>query len=135
MIVTFSGCGGGGASSSGNASPPTDTPPPVGGTALPSKTISWVAPNAYIDDTPLNPLTELNGFEIYVNESGTFNDAASPNAFVNALDPATHTVVTSFNLANLNPSLPRGVVFWVSIRAVSISGGKSDFSYPATFSF
>jgi len=138
ILWTVSGCGGGGTSSSGGggaSSSGDGTPPPVGGTAVPSKTLSWVAPDSYIDSTPLNPLTDLTGFEIHVNETGTYTDADPPIAFVSAVDPVTHTSTTSFNLFNLSPSLPRGILYWVSVRAVSVSGGKSVFSYPVSFSF
>jgi len=123
LLGMLSGCGGGGSSSSGDANP------------LPAKTLSWAAPQSYTDNTSLNPLTDLNGFEIYVNESGSFADADTPNAVVSAMDPATHTLTTSFNLANLAPYLSRGIAYQVSMRAVAVTGLKSDFSPPASFSF
>jgi len=123
LLGVLSGCGGGGGSSSNDATP------------LPAKTLSWAAPESYTDNTSLNPLTDLDGFEIYVNESGAFADADTPSAFVSAVDPTTHTLTTSFNLANLGPFLSRGVSYRVSMRAVAITGLKSDFSPPASFSF
>jgi len=119
----LSGCGGGGASSSGDGNP------------LPAKTLSWAAPASYTDNTSLNPLTDLDGFEIYVNESGSFSDGDTPNAVVSAVDPVTHTLTTSFNLANLSPYLSKGIAYRVSMRAVAITGLKSDFSPQASFSF
>jgi hypothetical protein len=83
----------------------------------------------------LNPTNDLDRFEIYVNESGSFADADTPNAVVSAVDPATHTLTSSFNLANLAPYLSKGVVYRVSMRAVALTGLKSDFSPPASFSF
>ena len=123
LLGFFSGCGGGGASSSGDGNP------------LPAKTLSWAAPESYTDNSSLNPVTDLNGFEIYVNESGSFTEADTPSAVVSAVDPATHTLTTSFNLANLAPYLSKGVVYRVSMRAVAVTGLKSDFSPPASFSF
>ena len=123
LLGILSGCGGGGASSSG------DGPP------LPAKTLSWAAPESYTDNTSLNPLTDLDGFEIYVNESGTFSDGDTPNAVVSAVDPSTNMLTTSFNLANLGPYLSKGIAYRVSMRAVAITGLKSDFSPPASFSF
>lgn len=119
----LSGCGGGGASSSGDGNP------------LPAKTLSWAAPESYTDNTSLNPLTDLDGFEIYVNESGSFSDGDTPDAVVSAVDPVTHTLTTSFNLANLSPYLSKGIAYRVSMRAVAITGLKSDFSPQASFSF
>jgi hypothetical protein len=83
----------------------------------------------------LNPVTDLDGFEIYVSESGSFADADTPSAVVSAVDPTTHSLTTSFNLANLAPSLSRGIVYQVSMRAVTVTGLKSGFSPPASFSF
>ena len=56
-------------------------------------------------------------------------------ALVSAVDSATGQPATSFNLANLGPFLSLGVRYQVSLRAVAISGLKSDFSPPAAFSF
>jgi len=116
-------CGGGGASSSGD------------GTPLPAKILSWAAPESYTDNTSLNPLTDLAEYEIYVNESGSFTDADTPSAVVNAVDTTTHTLTSSFNLANLAPYLSEGISYRVSMRAVAVTGLKSDFSPPASFSF
>ena len=116
-------CGGGGASSSGD------------GTPLPAKILSWAAPESYTDNTSLNPLTDLAEYEIYVNESGSFTDADTPSAVVNAVDTTTHTLTSSFNLANLAPYLSTGISYKVSMRAVAVTGLKSDFSPPASFSF
>ena len=123
VLAILSGCGGGGVSSSGD------------GTPLPAKTLSWAAPESYTDSTSLNPMTDLDGFEIYVNESGSFSNGDTPNAVVSAVDPQTHTLTTSFNLANLGPYLSKGIAYRVSMRAVAITGLKSDFSPPASFSF
>lgn len=132
VLAILSGCGGGGVSSSGDGTPP---PTGGGGTSLPAKTLSWAAPESYTDNTSLNPLTDLSEYEIYVNESGSFADTDTPKAVVNAVDTTTHTLTSSFNLANLAPYLSRGVVYRVSMRAVAVTGLKSDFSPPASFSF
>jgi len=123
LLGILSGCGRGGTSSS------------VDGETLPAKTLSWAAPQSYTDNTSLNPLTDLSEYEIYVNESGSFADTDPPSAVVNAVDPATHTLTSSFNLANLGPYLSRGIAYRVSMRAVAVTGLKSDFSPPASFSF
>ena len=123
LVGILSGCGGGGAPSSGDGSP------------LPAKTLSWAAPQAYTDNTSLNPLTDLAEYEIYVKESGSFADTDTPKAVINAVDPTTHTLTSSFNLANLAPYLSRGIPYHVSMRAVANTGLKSDFSPPASFSF
>lgn len=132
LLGILSGCGGGGAASSGGGTPP---PADGGGTALPAKILSWAAPESYTDNTSLNPLTDLSEYEIFVNESGSFADTDAPKAIVSAVDTTTHTLTSSFNLASLSPYLYRGVLYRVSMRAVAITGLKSDFSPPASFSF
>ena len=114
-LATFSGCGGGGSSSDS-------------GTALPARTLSWEAPTSYIDSTPIDPMKDLDRYEIYVNESGSFTDTDSPLA-------AVSTKTTSFNLANIGSPLTVGPHYYVSLRAVALTGLKSDFSPPVSFSF
>jgi hypothetical protein len=133
LLAILSGCGGGGASSSGDIGGGIASS--GDGTAFPAKTLTWAAPESYTDQTSLNPLTDLSEYEIYVNESGSFADANTPSAVVSAVDTLTHTLTTSFNLASLGPYLSKGVVYRVSMRAVAVTGLKSDFSPPASFSF
>lgn len=122
----LSGCGGGGGGSSSGSG---------GGSSTPAKILSWAAPESFTDNTSLNPLTDLDGFEIYVNESGSFSDADAPRAIVSAVDPTTRVPITSFDLANLAPYLSKGISYRVSMRAVAVTGLRSDFSLPASFSF
>jgi hypothetical protein len=70
-----------------------------------------------------------------VNQSGAFGDTDTPMALVGAIDPSTGQVTTSFNLANLGSYLSKGVLYRVSLRAVSLTGMKSGFSPSASFSF
>ena len=123
LLGILAGCGGGGDSSSGD-----------GGTPLPAKILSWAPPSSYTDSTSLDPKTDLSEYEIYVNESGSFTNSDQPSAVVRAVDTTTHTLTTSFNLANLG-YLSRGVTYRVSMRAVANTGLKSDFSPSASFSF
>ena len=130
LLGILTGCGGGGASSSGGGASSSGDGPP-----LLAKTLSWDAPDSYTDSTPLNPLTDLGNYEIFVNESGSFTDADTPSAVVSAVDPVTGTLTTSFNLASLGPYLSKGITYQVSMRAIDSAGTKSDFSSPASFSF
>ena len=83
----------------------------------------------------MNPVTDLDRFEVYVNESGSFTDTDSPKAAISAVNPATHSLTTSFNLANIGPPLTVGPRYYVSLRAVALTGLKSEFSPPVSFSF
>lgn len=123
MMATFLGCGGGGESSSSE------------GTPLPARTLSWEPPTSYVDASAMNPVTDLDRFEIHVNETGTFTDADPEMAAVSAVDPATQSPTTSFNLANIGSPLTVGPRYYVSLRAVAHTGLKSDFSPPVPFSF
>jgi hypothetical protein len=125
-LVAFSGCGGGG----GNASSEGTS-----GTPLTSKVLSWEAPTSYVDNSTMNPVTDLDRFEIHVNESGSFSDTDVPMAEVRAVDAQTNTLTTSFDLANLSPNVTAGPQYYVSLRAVAITGLKSDFSPGVSFSF
>ena len=131
LLGILTGCGGGGTSSSGGGGASSSGVEP----SLPAKTLSWVPPESYTDNTQLNPLTDLDGFEIHVNESGSFTDADTPTAVVSAVDPGTHAITSTFDLANLGPYLSKGINYQVSMRAVATSGLKSEFSPPVSFSF
>lgn len=122
--LSLSACGGGGG---------TET---AGGAAsLPPKILSWSPPAAYTDGSRLNPGVDLDSFEVHVNTSGSFSDSDPVVAIVRAVDPASGQVTTQFNLANLGSYLSPGVSYKVSLRAVALSGAKSDFSPAASFSF
>ena len=83
----------------------------------------------------MDPVRDLDRIEIYVNQSGSFTDADSPLAAVSAVDSATKNLTTSFNLANLSPHLTVGPHYFVSLRAVTLTGVKSSYSSPTSFSF
>jgi hypothetical protein len=76
----------------------------------------------------LNPIADLQDFEIYISQDSSFGPT---DQAVAAVAPADR----SFNLALLASSLSRGTTYYVSLRAVSTGGLKSDFSPPASFSF
>ena len=124
ILAPLFGCGGG---SSGETS--------SGGGSLPTKTLSWNPPASYLDGSSLNPVTDLDSFEIYVKETPNFADTDNEMAALSATDRATGQVCTSFNLANLGPFISKGVTYHVSIRAVAKNGLKSGFSPSAMFSF
>jgi hypothetical protein len=128
-VFSLPGCGGGGSSTADGSG--------TGGgdVSFPSKILSWVPPSSYTDSTPLNPIADLDVFEIYVKTNGSFSAVDTPMAALPAVDPGSGQLATSFNLANLGPYLTRGVTYFVSIRTVAKNTLKSDFSAPASFSF
>lgn len=129
-FVSLFGCGGGGgATSSGGGA--IDG----GGGAYPAKILRWLPPDSYSDSTPLNPSTDLDAFEIYMKTDAEFSANDQPMASLRAVDPVTGQITTSFDLANLGPYLQKGVIYYLSMRAVALDGLKSGFSTPASFSF
>ncbi len=132
-MVVFSGCGGGGGDTSSGSTTPGNNPP--GQTPLPSRVLSWEAPTTYVDSTPMNPVSDLDRFEIYVNGTGAFADTETPIAALSAVDSATNKLTTTFDLASLGSHLTVGPHYYVSMRAVALTGQKSDFSSPISFSF
>lgn len=117
--ILLSACGGGGegvGSSNQNPQP-----------SLPAKTLSWDPPASFTDGTPLDPYADLQDFEIYVRQDASFGSTDQAVAVVAPVD-------RSFNLALLASSLSRGTIYYVSMRAVSTSGMRSDFSPSASFS-
>jgi hypothetical protein len=123
--LVLSACGGGSSEEVGS----------TGGDTLPAKILSWEPPTSYSDGTPLDPNTELDRYEIYINQDGNFSDTDDENAVLSAINQTTGQVTTSFDLSALSDWISAGVTYQVSIRAVAKSGLKSDFSYPATFSY
>jgi hypothetical protein len=118
LLVSCNGGGGGGGSSSIS---PTPAPTPS------SKNLVWETPQYFTDNTPLLPSRDLQGFEIYIKQDPSFGLADNPIATASPLD-------TTYNIANVFPPLWKGVTYYVSLRAVTVEGMKSDFSLPVSFS-
>lgn len=121
-VAVFGGCGGGGSEAQS-------------GINLPSRTLSWAPPTSFANNIPLNPLTDLDSFEIYLKESSSFSESDLPVAQVGAVNPSTGQGVTSFNLANLIPYITPGIQYHIALRAVAITGDKSGFSETTIFSY
>jgi hypothetical protein len=118
--ICLIGCGG------GETASPT-TPSPAG------PTLQWDPPQSFADQTPLDPARDLENYEIFVNETGTFPATETPAAVVSAVEPTSGSLVTSFNLGNLGPFLDAGKTYHLSMRSVSRTGIKSDFSPAVSF--
>lgn len=128
LAVFSGGCGsGGGAGTSASG------PEPVAAVQV----FEWTPPATYFDNTPLNPQTDLDHYEIYVSDQPTFTDNDAPVAAVAAITvettPDGRSVVKptdSFNLTNLGPLVERGRSYFVSIRAIGTDNLASSFSPP-----
>jgi hypothetical protein len=109
--VLFSACSSGGSS----------------GPSVQGKSVYWVAPQYFTDNTPLVPSRDLQGFEIYIRQDPSFGPADSPVATASPLN-------NKYDLANLSPPLSKGVTYYVSLRMITVEGMKSDFSPANSFS-
>ena len=122
-FLTLSGCGGGSTSTTSTAQ----------NDPLPSKSVSWVAPNSFTDSSPLST-SDLGRYEIFLNDTGRFTNTDIPLDSIDAIDKAGNPV-TRYDLSALGSHISRGKTYYVSIRAVDSNGGKSGFSAPAAFSY
>ena len=136
-VVALSSCEWNHTTDTAGISLPGDTqpvePPPV--EPLPSKTLQWEPPELYTDGSPLDPVAELDRFEIYVKEEDTFREEDTPIAVISAVEPGADEICRTFDLSNLAPFINNGVVYHFALRAESKMELKSDFSPSATFSF
>jgi hypothetical protein len=91
------------------------------------KSVYWAAQQSFTDNTPLVPSRDLQGYEIYIRQDSSFGPSDNAVATAPPLD-------NSYRLANLSPPLRQGVTYYVSLRAVTVEGVKSDFSPAVPFS-
>lgn len=94
--------------------------------------LSWAAPRYYSDSTALDPLWDLDVYEIYVNRTGMFFADDEPSAYISAVD-SNGFATSEFDLGNLGYPFEVGQTYHVSMRAVSFAGSRSDFSQVFTF--
>jgi len=95
--------------------------------SIPGKNVYWAVPQFFADNTPLVPSRDLQRVEIYIKQNSSFGPSDNLVATASPL-------VNKYNLANVSPPLSKGVTYYVSLRAVTIEGMKSDFSPAASFS-
>jgi hypothetical protein len=127
IAVFGAGCGGG----SGDSA---DITPPVSPSG-PVSVLAWDPPTNYVDNVRLDPLRDLDHYEVYVRQDVNFSAADVPVAMIAALvdapadggTPAGRTLQTEFILENLEPYIPAGSRYYVSLKSVGIDGQKSDF--------
>jgi hypothetical protein len=125
MAAFSGGCGSGGASTA--ASEPER--------AAAVQRFEWTPPATYYDNTPLDPRTDLDHYEIYVGSSPMFTDNDVPVAAVAAVTVETaadgRTIATTtdrFNLSNLSSLVEPGRSYYVSVRAIGTDNLASSFS-------
>lgn len=103
--------------------------------------LAWDPPETYDDSSPLDPFTELDYYEFYVRGDGNFTDndlpVAQVAAVINVLSPDgtvdVPTLTTAFDLQNLLPFFSTETTGYLSIRAVSLDGTRSEFSEPVVW--
>ena len=121
----LAGCGGGG----GGA--PDQNPGPSG----PVSVLTWDPPGNYADNAALDPLQDLDHYEVYVRLDGNFTDNDAPVAILAAVvdapasggSPGGKTLEKEFILENIQPFIPPASRHYVSMKAVGIDGQRSRF--------
>jgi hypothetical protein len=124
LFLMSVGCGGGG----------TDTSSSTGTSTASPKILGWTPPQYFDDQTPLDPVKDLSHYEIHISDTGNFSLSDVTEATVSAVDPKTGQPVSSFDLANLANYIAPNVTYYVSMRSVSTTGVKSDYSPAISFS-
>lgn len=126
--ILLAGCGGGGGTSGSE-----------GKSGPAGATLAWDPPTTYADNSVMNPYQELDYYEIYIRTAdANFTDNEAPVAQVaavtNVLSPDGITysqmLTSDFALGNLLPFTQPEAVHYLSIKSVSVTGLKSDFSVP-----
>ena len=117
-VLLLAGCGGG-----GGDTPQSQVPAPSG----PVSVLAWTPPTTYTDNVSLDPVRDLDYYEVYVRQDPNFTASDQPLIQVAAV--AAGSLVTEFTL-ELIPSLPAGSQLYVSMRAVGVDQQKSAFMAP-----
>lgn len=123
-----SGCGGAQGSVQGSPVVPSESAP----------VLVWNPPASYADNTVLDPCRDLDHYEIYVRQDGSFTENDLPVALIAAVvdaspsgeSPGGKMQKTEFPLENLQPFISKANRLYVSLKAVGIDGQKSDFMTP-----
>ena len=130
VVLLLAGCGGGG------GTPQSQGPAPPG----PVSVFTWSAPATFNDNTPLNPSTDIEYYELYLRTDLNFTDSDQPAVQIAAVADmpsqdglsVVKSPVTEFTL-ELIPSIPAGNLLYVSMRAIGIDGQKSAFMDPVAW--
>jgi len=132
-VLLLAGCGGGGGDTPQSQASESQVPAPSG----PASILAWSPPSTYNDDAPLDPVRDLDYYEIYVRQDPNFTDSDLPAVQVAAVagtaspdgQSAGQSLVTEFTLESI-PSLPASSQLYISMRAVGIDKQKSAFMAP-----
>jgi hypothetical protein len=130
--VLAAGCGGG-----GEAAVDSPIAPPAG----PVSVLAWDPPSSYIDNVALDPYRDLDHYEVYVRQDSNFSNDDLPVALIAAVvdappaagNPTAKILETEFVLENLEPYIPAGNRYFVSLKSVGIDGQKSEFMPPVAW--
>ena len=103
--------------------------------------LEWDPPEVADDGTPMDPRQDLEYYELYLRTDTNFGDNDLPVAYVASFTDIfspdggsfKRELVNEFVLDHLLPFTERGKQYYVSIRAVSVDGKKSEFMYPVAW--
>lgn len=116
----------------------------TGAVSQPSETVTaleWDPPEVADDGTPMDPRQDLEYYELYLRTDTNFGDHDLPVAYVASFtdvfspdgESFKRELVNEFFLDNLLPFTEGGKPYYVSLRAVSVDGKKSEFMYPVVW--
>jgi hypothetical protein len=94
-----------------------------------------------MDNVTLDPYRDLGQYEVYVRQDPNFSNDDLPVALIAAVidapssarNPTAKILETEFVLENLEPYIPAGNRYFVSLKSVGIDGQKSEFMPPVTW--
>jgi hypothetical protein len=103
--------------------------------------LAWNPPASYADNSALDPCRDLDHYEIFVRQDGSFTEQDLPVALVAAVvdappsggNPGGKMQETEFILENLQRFIPKANRLYVSLKAVGIDGQKSSFMTPVSW--
>ena len=94
-----------------------------------------------MDNVALDPYRDLDHYEVYVRQDANFSNDDLPVALIAAVvdsppgngNAPAKILETEFVLENLQPYIPAGSHYFVSLKSVGIDGQKSEFMPPVAW--
>lgn len=128
LPIALAACTGGGSAGDAGGSAGDPGSSANGGSPPVTKILSWAPPTAYQDNSALDPMRDLAGYNIYIKSSSApFTDSDIESAFASSKQTSIDLIPVC-RLHGLQPG-----IYHVSVRAIATNGLKSDFSPAAAF--
>ena len=119
FVYCFTGC-----NSSGSSGESAQAHAP---SLLDGHFVCWRAPATYTNQTPINLNTDIDRYELFINECGVFGSNDQPAAHIKAINK-DGSPAESLNLGLLTYPFVEGHTYYFSMRTVTKAGIASGFS-------